>query len=433
MSRTYDAIVIGGGSAGLAFAKGAAGYGAKVLLIEKDKLGGTCVNRGCVPKKMIWAIADTFRAQAELVANGIFSQTPEFNMESFVSARDHRIADIVESYDDDLTNSGVDRLADSAKIVAPNTVEVGGVSYNTKRIVVATGTHPSPLDIPGADLAVTSNVVFEWAEVPKSLIVIGGGYIGCEMAAIFNALGSEVTLVSDGPEVLVEFSKASQKIAKQNLQACGVTIEFDTKPERFEQDCDQLTAHLDNGMKVSATHILNATGRDPNLSVFGDTPIPERAETGALKVSDSFETSTPGIYAVGDIADRLPLTPVAREDGKTLAAQMFSDDNPQPIDLNLVATTAFVFPPIGEVGNTDDLSDMTTFTAMESLIVSDAQDEGWAVRTTDEDRLAGVAVVGHAAAEAISWAAQVVNCKPSRSQMKAATAVHPSKAEEPLG
>jgi len=429
MTLSYDAIVIGGGSAGLAFSKRAAHHGASVLLIEHDTLGGTCVNRGCVPKKMMWSVADASQTQSNLMTEGIFDATAEINMDRFVARRDARIDDIVQSFQSDLDDKGITRIKGAASIT--DTVNVDGTSYASNHIVVATGARPSPLNIPGADLSQTSDDVFGWTDIPETLIVIGAGYIGCEMAAIFNGLGSDVTLVSDGSDVLSGFSNGSQTIAARNLANSGVALEFGAKPVAFTNDGDRLRVALDNGTKLCATHILNATGRDPNLDAFPDDK-PALADNGALAINTRFETSVEGIYAIGDCADRLPLTPVARADGQTLADQLFTDTKPDPIDLNLVATTAFVFPPIGEVGTVDKITEINTFTAMDSMIEGDDLSEGWALQFSDDDHLSGAAVVGHAAAEAVSYAAQLIHAKRKRGDLKRATAVHPSRAEEAL-
>lgn len=433
MTKTFDAIVIGGGSAGVAFAKEAAGLGASVGLFERDKLGGTCVNRGCVPKKMMWTVADTLQDTANLAAEGIIKCPAQLDMAALVKRRDARIADIVQSYQDQLDEAGVTHIEGTAALHAGGRVSVGDESYRSERIILATGAHPAPLEIGGANLMATSDDVFGWTEVPARLVVIGGGYIGTEMAGIFRAYGSDVTLVAHGARVLSEFSEGSQKIATENLKKAGVTLMPETEPTSVVRRGDALHVTLKDGNTLIADRVLNATGRDPNLGFFDGIELPERADHGPLKVGDHFRTSAHGIYAVGDIADRLPLTPVAREDGKVLTQQLFGDADVVPVDLAYVATFAFVFPPVREVGDIDSIDEITTFTAMEAMLDNSGLAEGWALHRDDSDALGGVVVIGHAAAEVVSWAAQAVLAGTTRETMRRAVSVHPSKAEEPLG
>jgi glutathione reductase (NADPH) len=433
MQDDFDAIVLGGGSAGLAFSKQAAAHGASVLLVERNNLGGTCVNRGCVPKKMMWAVADALRTQRGLLGEGIIDGAVSLDMKSMTRKRDARISEIILRFGDELSDRGITRLTGTATMMSPGQVSVGDRLYHTDRIVMATGARPSPLDIPGAELTQTSDDVFGWTSAPARLVVIGAGYIGTEMAAIFHALGSDVVLVSDGAAVLSEFSPANQSIAAENLAASGVRIETQTVPRRIEGEGTDLIVYLDNGEVLQATHVLNATGRDPNVDAFGDLEVPRTAQNGALHVNEQFETSMPGVYAIGDIADRLPLTPVAREDGDTLARQLFDTPDITPIDLELVSTTAFVFPPIGEAGDTSGARDITRFTAMETILQDTSTQEGWAISTSEKGALNGIAVTGHAAAEAASWGARVIEAGQDGDRAAKATAVHPSAAEEPLG
>lgn len=433
MKSDFDAIVIGGGSAGLAFSKEAAAHGASVLLIERAQLGGTCVNRGCVPKKMMWSVASTLQDQTEMADLGVFDAAPALNFGKLKTLRDNQIEKIVDSFSDQLDSADVMHIQGDAVLISPHDVQVDDQTFHSEKIIIASGTHPSPLDIEGGDLMDLSDDVFTWDHVPERLVVIGGGYIGFEMAGIFNAFGAHVTVVNHGDAILDGFSPGSQKIAYDNLVCAGVEIILDDKPTKVVRGKNGLTVTLSEGQENTADNILNATGRDPNLGIVGDLDPPKQADNGALEIDKKFATSIAGIYAVGDIANRLPLTPVAREDGTTLAKQLFGAPETPQIDLNLVATTAFVFPPIGEVGKTDAISEITTFTAMESMIGDDGLNEGWGLQRDSDDGLQGVAVVGHSAAESISWAAQVLRSQPTRQEMNQPTAIHLGKAEEPLG
>ncbi len=428
-----DAIVIGGGSAGLAFSRRAAQEGADVLLIEKDRLGGTCVNRGCVPKKMMWKIAQTLTSIRSLETEKIVSGAPAVCFKRMQQLRDDRIGGIVESFQDDMKEAGVRRITGEATVHPDLSVSVGDNQWSPARLIIATGARPSGLDIPGAGLMADSNDVFRWTALPESLVVIGAGYIGCEMAAIFNAFGTDVTLVSDTDEILTGFSAGSQAVARDNLDASGVRVLTGVKPREVTRDGDTRIVTLSDGSTLSGTHVLNATGRTPNTDMLRALdPAPETADSGALSINDRFETSVPGLYAIGDAADRLPLTPVATADGETLARQLYTDEMPEPLALDHVATTAFVMPPVGEVGKLSGLEKLHRFSSLEDSIFRTGTTEAWGLARAEDGGLKGAALVGHAAAESISWAAQVTMTAPSRTGMNRARGVHPSSAEEPL-
>ncbi len=434
MQTEYDAIVIGGGSAGVSFARHAADTGASILLIERAELGGTCVNRGCVPKKLLWTVADTLWRSAALTRSGVLDATPKVDMERLCAMRGDKLQQIRDSYGDKLDKAGVTVIASDAELTAPGEVSVVGTKVHAPRIVLATGGHPVRPDIPGIEMASDSDEVLGWTALPRSIVVIGGGYIGCEMAAIHAALGCRVTLVTDTDRVLVEFSEAAAKVGQANLQAQGVRIVTNCAPESLQRHDDELELVLCDADPVRAEKVIVATGRAPSLTALG--ALKDRVtltDRGVVGIDDRFETSVPGLHAIGDCADRLPLTPVATADGETLAAQLFGIHR-APVDLAHVATTAFVLPPLAEVGQPkpQDIFDDAAVAPLSATLRGDSVQHYWGLGGSASG-LTAVSLVADGAHEAIGWAAETVLARPSRDRMRDALGVHPSTVEEALG
>ncbi len=432
----HDIIVIGGGSAGIACARTAAGLGADVLLAEPGELGGTCVNRGCVPKKLLWATADTVRRTRAMLGSGALTGSVAVDLARHRELRDDHIAGLRRSYAETLAQAGVTVCRDRALVVGPGRVRIGETEHAAPHVVLATGGRPATIPIPGAALVDTSDDVLRWTDLPATLLVVGGGYIGCEFAAMFAALGVRVTLVTDTDRVLVEFSDASARVAQRNLEGQGIDIRTATKPERFERhgdgDGSGLSVRLDDGTEARFARVLLATGRDADLDAMGDLAV-ARTDGGTVATDDDYATSVPGLFAIGDVSDRLPLTPVATADGVALAHRLTGHgDAPaaRRVDLGCVATAAFVMPTIAEVG---DLSGAQgeTFAPLVGAVSEDGASAAWHLGLPN-GRLAGVSLVGESAQEAIGWAAQTILHRPHREGMGRALAVHPTDAEEAL-
>ncbi|MFQ6551432.1 dihydrolipoyl dehydrogenase family protein [Aestuariibius insulae] len=429
-------MVIGGGSAGISCATRASSLGAKVCLIERKNLGGTCVNRGCVPKKLMWEAGRVWKDARELETVGIAPNLGPFDLQALKTRISDKIEAIRESYASSLEDAGVTVLRADAELLDDKQVRVKGRILSAKNIVLATGGSPILLDIPGKDLLSTSRDVFEWTEIPKSLLVIGGGYIGCEFASIFRALGSDVCIVDAGDRLLEQFDEVAVGHAQDILTARGIKVRLSVEPTSLSKTAGKITVEFDSGPAEAVTHVLCAVGRSPNIDELGPvTESMERAENGALKVTDRLETSASGIYAIGDAADRLPLTPVATRDGEALADILFGE-GARLVDLDLVSSATFLYPPIAQVGETESGTAFDGITTpLPSGVLSAETIEVYGKINSDSatGQLKGAVLIGHSAADEIAWIASCLAAGGRSEDLTKATAVHPTLAEEVVG
>lgn len=433
-AASHDLAVIGGGSGGLAAAKTAARLGASVVMIERSELGGTCVNRGCTPKKLMWSAAAQQQSLREMAKVGLIDR-PHLDFAALRRRSDAKIDRLNRHFEEELQQAGVRLLRATAEIGEAGQVHAGGDVFQPGKLLLATGARPRALDIPGGDLAVTSDDVFHWTDLPGRLLIIGGGYIGCEFASIFAALGSEVQLMTDSDRLLEQFHAPAVDCVQAGLEKQGVTIEFGCKPVQIDFNGTMFKVSFDDGSIQYADRVIAAIGRVPNTDNMGPgLQGIAHAKTGALAIDEHFQTSIPGIYAIGDVADRLPLTPVATRDGACFAAQHFGAGADQ-VNLDLVPQSAYTIPPVAQVGSMSERQDDGEVIAN---LASDVLDDGTAAnsfvaRAICDGRLSGIALVNHAAPEMIAPFAALLASGASADDVAAVTGVHPSFGEETVG
>ena len=432
MSQQPDLVVIGGGSGGIAAAKRAARHGAKVVLVEAAELGGTCVNRGCVPKKLLWQTAQHWQDRQGL-ARSTGTEAGALRFAPLMASIHDHISGLHGSFKDQLDDEGVRLLRDRASARDDGSVRIGDETLKPRKVLVATGATPDMPDIEGKQHISTLDDVFGWTSLPKSLLIVGGGYIGAEFASIFNALGVQMTLVQMGERILPRFDETAVQIVTDALRHQGVTFVFDAKPTAVSQTDDGYVVALDAGETHFAERVVYAIGRSANLSCMEGDDL-ETADTGALEIDRDFQTSRDGLYAIGDAANRLPLTPVATRDGESFADRAFGD-GAEPIDLSLVATAAFTLPSVAQIGELDGSGADGTTGALQSAIFSpDTEMTQYHRIDFDGARLAGAVLVGESASDTIApLAALIAKSSSAKDAVAAATAIHPSFAEEFIG
>ena len=357
MVKEYDYIVIGGGSGGIASANRAAMHGAKVILFEGKEVGGTCVNVGCVPKKVMWygaQVAETLHRYAG--EYGFDVTINKFDFATLKANRQAYIDRIHGSYERGFDSNGVERVYEYARFVDPHTVEVAGERYTAPHILIATGGHALYPNIPGSEYGITSDGFFELDEVPKRTAVIGAGYIAVEVAGVLNALGSDTHLFVRKDRPLRTFDKDIVDVLVDEMAKSGPTLHTHANVTEVVKNADDsLTISFDNGETITVDCLIWAIGRAANTSGFGLEKTGVKLTEKGTIYSDEFEnTSVPGIYALGDVTGKLDLTPVAVKAGRQLSERLFNNKADAKLDYTDVATVVFSHPVIGSVGLTEE-------------------------------------------------------------------------------
>ncbi|HZB90779.1 MAG TPA: glutathione-disulfide reductase [Stellaceae bacterium] len=436
----FDMITIGAGSGGVASSRRAGSYGAKVAICEDSRVGGTCVIRGCVPKKLLVYAAQFADAFAEAPGFGWTVAPAVHDWAELIAAKNREIDRLEGVYRDLLRNSGVRLFEGRAVLVDPHTVEVAGRRVTGANILIATGAHPVMPAIPGIEHAITSNEALELPALPRRIIIVGGGYIAVEFAGIFHALGAEVALVIRGEELLGGFDDDLRVGLAQELRRRGIEIRARTQVTRIDKRDHGFDLTTAQGEVLSADLVMYATGRRPNtrgigLEAAGVTLDAEKA----VAVDEWSRSSVPHIYAVGDVTDRLNLTPVAIAEGRALAETLFND-NPMKIDHENVATAVFSQPPIGTVGLTEAEARRrygaidvycTRFRPMKHTL-SGREERTLMKLVVDRasDRVLGCHMLGADAPEIIQGVAIAITCGATKRQFDRTIGIHPTAAEE---
>ncbi|MEK9901386.1 MAG: FAD-dependent oxidoreductase, partial [Rhodospirillaceae bacterium] len=321
----YDLFVIGAGSGGVRAARFSAGFGAKVAVAEDRHMGGTCVNVGCIPKKL-FVYAAHYHEDFEDAAGFGWTVGPRaHNWRTLVENKDKEISRLNGIYQRLLENSGCDVIDGRATVVDAHTVAVGDKTYTAERILVAAGSWPTDLSYEGGEHVITSNEAFYLDEFPQSVVIEGGGYIAVEFAGIFNGLGADVTLVYRGPMFMRGFDDDIRAHLASEMEKQGINLKFETTFERVEKADEGYRVHLSDGSAIDTDCVMSAIGRRPKVTGLGlEEAGVELKENGAVVVDDHFQTSVPSIYAIGDIIDRFQLTPVALAEGTALAKTLYN-------------------------------------------------------------------------------------------------------------
>ncbi len=436
----FDLFTIGAGSGGVAASRRAGSYGARVALCEADRVGGTCVLRGCVPKKLL-VYASHLRDELEDAAGyGWTIGETSLDWARLVAAKDAELDRLNGVYLRLLASSGVQVIEGRGVLIDPHTVEVRGRRYTAERILVATGAAPHVPSVPGAELGITSNEALSLTRVPRRLVIVGGGYIAVELAGIFAGAGSQVTLLVRGYGVLREFDGDVHSALAEELVRRGIAIMSHSDIEAVERRADALVVRCEGEREHEADVVLWATGRWPNSRGLGLEEVGVALdERGAIRVDEWSRTSVPGIFAVGDVTTRINLTPVAIADGRALVETLFND-NPTKVDHEGVPTAVFSQPQVGTVGLTEKQARAryphvdvyrTHFRPMKHVLPGRQERTMMKlVVDKDSDRVLGVHMVGPDAAEIIQGFAVALKCGATKAQFDATVGIHPTSAEE---
>jgi glutathione reductase (NADPH) len=438
-----DLFVIGAGSGGVRAARTASRHGARVAIAEEHRIGGTCVIRGCVPKKLL-VLASRFSTVAQDARGfGWDFEPPTFHWERLIRNKDAEIGRLEVIYLKNLRESGVKVHFDRAKIVDPHTVELvsSGMRIRAANILVATGGAPDlPSDVRGAELTITSNEVFDLAQLPPRVLILGGGYIAVEFAAIFAGLGSETTLVHRGPQLLRGFDSDLQTEIKNAYNTRGIGIVLNAAVHRIDRNADGVAVSLADGNVHTCDVVLCATGRRPKTDGLGLDVVGVNIDSnGAICVNTHSQTNIPSIYAVGDVTNRLNLTPVAIREGQAVADHLFGQP-PSPWSIHQVATAVFSTPEIGTVGLSES-SAREKFPALRifrsafrpmSASLSDSNDRVLLKLLVDgeSDRIVGAHMIGNGASELIQLVSVAMGMGATKADFDRTLPVHPTVAEE---
>ena len=437
-----DFFVIGGGSGGVRAARIAAQHGARVALAENYRLGGTCVIRGCVPKKL-YAYASRFADDfADAAGFGWEVGEARFSWPKLVAGKEREVPRLSDIYRANLVKAGVTLHACKAVVAGPNRVRLDtGAELTAAHILVATGSHPvlHP-DVPGIDLAISSNEIFDLPVFPQRLLAIGSGYIALEFASVFVRLGAAVTVTYRGDAILRGFDADMQAGLTEALGHAGIDLRPHTMPTRIERVDGGLLVHLDDGSRLEVDQVLAATGRRPSTLGLGLEEAGVQLDRAGAVMVDRFSTSSvPSIHAVGDVTDRINLTPVAVREGHLLADTLFGGGS-RVIDHSNVASAVFTTPEVGSVGMTEaearerhDVVDIykAAFRPMKATLSGRAEKTIMKIVVDGiTDRVLGVHILGHDAGEMIQLVGIAVHMGATKAQFDATMAVHPTAAEE---
>ncbi len=438
----FDLFVIGAGSGGVRASRMAAGFGARVAVAEDRYLGGTCVNVGCVPKKLFAYAAHFAEDIADAAGFGWDIAAPEFTWSRLLENKNQEITRLNGIYHNLLTSAGVTLINGRARLQDAHHVVVGDTTYSAERIVIATGGWPFIPEFPGREHVISSNEAFFIEALPKRTLVVGGGYIAIEFACIFEGLGCESRLLYRGDLFLRGFDQGVREHMSQTLSAKGLELTFNADVERVEKQSDgSLLVTLNNGDCIETDLVLYATGRRPHLDGLGleNTKV-MLDKKGFVKVDEHYQTTEPSIFAIGDVTDTMQLTPVALAEGMALARRLYKPDEYVPVDYNDIPTAVFCIPNIATLGLTEEGARAkgyklrvyeSRFRAMRNTLAGRSE-QSFMKLVVDkaDDRILGIHMIGPEAGEILQGLAVAVKAGATKAVFDATMGIHPTAAEE---
>lgn len=444
MSKHFDLIAIGAGSGGLSVAERAASYGAKCAVVESGMLGGTCVNVGCVPKKVMWYAADVAHNLGNAADYGFSVDTKGFDWGKLVAAREGYIKGITDWYSGYLKDSNVTHLSGHGSFVDAHTLEVGGEQYTAEHIVLSTGGRPTVPNIPGAEHGLTSDGFFALTEQPKRVAIVGAGYIAVELAGLLNSLGSEVSLMLRRQHFLGDFDAMLRETLMEQMVDDGVNIIPRFSTEKVIKQADgTLTLHGSDGMSLAGIDCLIwAIGRTPNTDNINIEASGIAVQPNGVIATDAYQnTNVAGLYAIGDITGRAQLTPVAVAAGRRLANRLFDNQPECHLDYENIPTVMFSHPPIGTIGLTEEQARQqhgegikiyqTRFTPMSHAFTRHKVATAMKlVCVGAQEKVVGIHMIGPGCDEMLQGFAVALKMGATKADLDNTVAIHPSSAEE---
>ena len=436
----FDLFVIGAGSGGVRAARMAAQRGARVAVADDAPLGGTCVNLGCIPKKLYSFAAHYAEGFEESHGFGWSGPAPVFDWSALKANRAREISRLNAVYAGLLEGAGARILRGRARVLGAHEVDVGGTRHTAQRIVVATGGRPVLPDVPGVELAITSNEIFDLAQFPQQLLVVGGGYIACEFASIFRGLGAQVTQLYRGDQVLRGFDDEVRNFLADEMRKKGVDLRTRSDVARIERDAGRLRVTLRDGSSLVADQVLYATGRVPNTAGLGlDALGVALSANGAVIVDAHYRSNVASIHALGDVIDRVHLTPVALAEAMALVDHLYGEGR-RTLDYELIPTAVFTHPSVGTVGLSEQAARArfgavrvfrSEFKALRhTLSGSTERTLMKLVVDAASDRVVGLHMVGADAGETVQGFAVAMKAGATKAQFDATIGIHPTAAEE---
>ena len=444
MSQHYDLLSIGAGSGGLSACERAAEYGKKTAVIENKTVGGTCVNIGCVPKKVMWFASEVAGALDDAKGYGFDVQVNGFNWKKLVEAREGYIKGITDWYGNYLKDSKIDYIEGTAKFVDAHTLDVNGTQYTADHIVISPGGYPIVPEVEGAEHGITSDGFFALQEQPKRVAVVGAGYIAVELAGVLNGLGSEVSMLLRREHFLGSFDSMLRETLMEDMINAGVNLMTKISVEKVEKNSDEtLTVHCQGGITLeNVDALIWAIGRAPNTAPLNlDAAGIKYTEQGYIPTNEFQETNVKNVYAVGDVIGEAQLTPVAINAARRLSDRLFNNMPDRKLDYTNIPTVMFSHPPIGTMGLTEEQARkehgdavkvyQTSFTAMYHALVEHKQQTAMKLICVGSDeKVIGLHIIGKGADEMLQGFGVAIKMGATKKDFDNVVAIHPTSSEE---